>query len=66
MKNGRRRRRPVKRVVGACVSSSSSSSSSSSRRGKGVVQRVLCICVCTEGRRFPDMKFRITIDTMIP
>ena len=45
MKNGRRRRRPVKRV-GACVSSSSSSSSSSSRRGKGVVQRVLCIYVC--------------------
>ena len=37
MKNGRRRRRPVKRVVGVCVSSSSSSSSSSSRRGKGVV-----------------------------
>ena len=46
MKNGRRRRRPVKRVGAGVSSSSPSSSSSSSRRGKGVVQRVLCIYVC--------------------
>ena len=63
LKNGRRRR-PVK-CVGVCVSSSYSSSRRG-REGKGVVQRA-CVCVCTEeGRRFPEMKFRVTSDTMIP